>query len=301
MLTLKAALQQQIDRLASTSLVGAERVDATEHCLAGVARLSNEVNEATPSLPAHNQRTYSESVKSLKTRLNDVRAMSQPKPKFSFKSRPKNNSATSLTDAAELAKKSRLQLSGDRPGNDLSSTTQSSRSETPAANGDDTGEANEEEQYPALRDMQEAASIRKPSFSKAQSVTISNHSNLHIILPSSAAHATTSGTLSKLKRCVVDMSVPTAHGQPFAGLSVKNITQSLVVCGRVSGPIHITGMEAVVLVVSCRQFRMHDCKNCDVYLFSTSKPIIEHCSGIRFAPIPPCHVRLPNRREKVVS
>lgn len=262
-------------------------MDATEHCLAGVARLSNQVNEALTYLPAHDQRTYADAVKALKTRLDDVRAATQPRPKFSFKSRQKNSSAISLTDAAAR---------GDRSG--FSSTAGSSEAVSPRGGSDAPGEAQhdaavadaEEPQYPALHDMREAASIRKPSFSQVTSVTISNHSNLHIILPSAASQATSSGTLSRLRRCVVDMSDPTHHGQPFAGLTLKNIKHSLIICGQVSGPIHITGLERTVVLVSCHQFRMHDSQGCEIYVFCPSRPIIERCEGISFAPLPPYYV-----------
>lgn len=53
-----AALQEQMSRLNDTALVGGERVDATDHCLAGIARLSNEVKDASGYLPAHDQGTY---------------------------------------------------------------------------------------------------------------------------------------------------------------------------------------------------------------------------------------------------
>lgn len=134
--------------------------------------------------------------------------------------------------------------------------------------------------------------IRKPSFSQSNSVAISNLTRTHVILPSSAAHATSSGTVSHLRHCVVDMSVPTKTGRPFAGLTLKDIKDSLIVCGHVSGPIHITGLEGAILVVACRQFRMHESKNCDVYLHCASRPIVEDCKGIRFAPLPECYVRV---------
>ena len=35
---------------------------------------------------------------------------------------------------------------------------------------------------------------------------------------------------------------------------------------------------------------MHDCKDVDVYLKCMSKPIIEDCGGIRFAPVPECYM-----------
>lgn len=54
------ALQQQMDRLADTSLVGGERADATDHCLAGIVRLSNEVKDAASYIPTYDQRVYAE-------------------------------------------------------------------------------------------------------------------------------------------------------------------------------------------------------------------------------------------------
>jgi hypothetical protein len=54
------ALQEQMARLADTALIGGERSDATDHCLAGIARLSSEVKDASSYLPTYDQRTYAE-------------------------------------------------------------------------------------------------------------------------------------------------------------------------------------------------------------------------------------------------
>lgn len=132
--------------------------------------------------------------------------------------------------------------------------------------------------------------VRKPSFSQAANVNITGHDGLHIILPSSASHATSSGSITKLNRCIVDMSVPTTNGAPFAGLALKNIKNSLIVAGHVAGAAHITSVEDSIVVVASRQVRMHDCKNVDIYLHCASHPIIEDCSNIRFAPMPICYV-----------
>jgi tubulin-specific chaperone C len=137
-------------------------------------------------------------------------------------------------------------------------------------------------------------SIRKPSFSQAKNVNISGHTGLHIILPSSASHATASGSLTKLNRCIVDMSVPTTNGAPFAGLALKNIKHSLIIAGQVAGAAHITGVEDSIIVVASRQVRMHDCKNVDIYLHCASRPIIEDCNNVRFSSIPECHVSYSN-------
>ena len=83
------------------------------------------------------------------------------------------------------------------------------------------------------------------------------------------------------------MSSPTSSGgQPFAGLTLKNIKESLIICGHVNGAAHLTNVSSSVVLVASRQFRMHESRNCDVYLLTTSRPIIEDCSSIHFAPLP---------------
>lgn len=47
-------------QLENFSLIGGERQDAIDHCLAGITRLSNEVADATGFIPAYDQRTYSQ-------------------------------------------------------------------------------------------------------------------------------------------------------------------------------------------------------------------------------------------------
>ena len=135
-------------------------------------------------------------------------------------------------------------------------------------------------------------SWRRPSFSAARHIGISNQQDLHIILPISAARATAAGSLTDLDHCIVDMSVPTSQdtGTPFPAISLKNIRGSLIVVGRVSGSVHITGVKDSIVVVVSRQVRIHECQNVDLYLHCASHPIIEDCSGMRFAPLPSCFV-----------
>lgn len=133
-------------------------------------------------------------------------------------------------------------------------------------------------------------SVRRPSFSQASSVAISGHQNLHIVLPSSASRATSAGSLKNLNDCIVDMSVPTMNGAPFAGLALRAVNNSLIIAGHVAGAAHITGVVNSIIAVSSRQVRMHDCKNVDIYLLCSSRPIIEDCCNVRFAPIPKFYV-----------
>jgi hypothetical protein len=54
------ALQEQIARLESHSLVGSERKEVVDHLLGGISRLSIEVADVTESVPAYDQRVYSQ-------------------------------------------------------------------------------------------------------------------------------------------------------------------------------------------------------------------------------------------------
>lgn len=127
--------------------------------------------------------------------------------------------------------------------------------------------------------------------SGVSSVSVDDHYGLHIMLPASGSSSTVPASITFLRHCVVDMSIPTADGKPYASLTVNNVKESLLICGQVNGPAHVTAVEHSVIVVSCRQFRMHNCKDVDVYLSCSSNPIIEDCSNIRFGRIPKAYVR----------
>lgn len=143
---------------------------------------------------------------------------------------------------------------------------------------------------------QSGGGVRKPSFSQARDIDISNHRGMHIILPATASRATASGTLTELRGCVLDMSAPFASKKkgvhrgggaaPFNTLAIRNISGSLVIAGQVAGPAHVTGVRDSVLVVNARQVRMHECRNVTVYLWCGSHPIIEDCEDVRVAPLP---------------
>lgn len=193
------------------------------------------------------------------------------------------------------------------------STGENSRAATPPIDGATSGTDSEGMLHPgaatktrALQSLDdsvpdadagaEPGRVQRPSFSDASSVSIAHKANAHIILPMSAAHAVTTGAVSSLRRCVVDMSVPTAASpassvdakasKAFAGMTLRGVRDSLVVCGRVDGPAHVTGLTGCVVVVQCRQFRMHQSSGTTVYLDCSSRPIIEDCEEVRFAPLP---------------
>ena len=245
----------------------------------------------------------------MQEKLDSTRKSLAPKSKFAFKSTlKKNNSAISLNDAAELAMQQRAKLF--KNPKDAASSAESSQAPTPGRPStppsDEVGTTRDRDRRGSLGSFLRAAGVNSPSssaksppssrvrtmsFAGSKSVDISSHSGIHIILPSAAAHATSSGSLTNMRGCIVDMSTPTATGQPFAALSVKNVRQSLLICGKVSGATHVTGVNQSVILVLTRQYRMHECNDCIVYLHADSKPIIEDCHEIKFAPLPGYFVR----------
>ncbi|PIG86196.1 tubulin-specific chaperone c [Aspergillus arachidicola] len=266
------ALQEQMDRLADTSLVGGERTDATDHCLAGIARLSNEVKDAASYIPTYDQRIYAEAIKALQDKLVETRATVEPRPKFSFKTK-KNASAVSLSDAANIVYHGRSMPGYLSPG---TSSVDSSAAQTPNYPSTPLNEPDRMLQpraeiaptsFPAIPtiDVEDIEYKSKSSKGRAfaatavSSVSVNNHVGLHIMLPPPDR---------RLR------------------LTIKGVKESLLVCGQINGPAHITDVENSTIVVTCRQFRMHNCSNVDVYLSASSNPIIEDCTNIRFAQIP---------------
>ncbi|KAL1884112.1 hypothetical protein VTK73DRAFT_6781 [Phialemonium thermophilum] len=266
-------IQEQINRLADCSAVGGERQDATERIMASISRLSNEVADASEYIPAYDLRTYSQTIKALSEQLNSVVSKWAPRNRFQFKSRA--SAPFSTTSKHDFRRLGRAQ---ENPTATVSDATSEQR--------DAVGGLPSEKNYNEEIGRQRGSDNRRPSFSSATDITISDHAGLHIILPSTASRAASAGSLTKLRGCIVDMSGPTTGGALFVSLTVRDVEKSLIVAGRVSGSAHITGVKDSIVVVAARQVRIHECTNVDFYLHCKSHPIIEDCSGLRFAPLP---------------
>ncbi|KAM0561761.1 hypothetical protein ACHAPJ_002930 [Fusarium lateritium] len=274
------ALQDLVDELPSVSSVGGERQEAIDHILASIAKLQNEVSDASDYTPSYDRKQYSETIKTLQDKLSETLTKITPKSKFQFR-----RTKTDHIDMGAPENDPRL-----NPGSLSRAKVATIVSSIPSTNTEDTlSELPPKETYKNYNEEMarpSASSLRKPSFSAAKNIGISNQSGLHIILPASASRATSSGSLTDLNSCIIDMSIPTAAGTAFPGLAIKNVTKSLIIGGRVNGPVHITGVSDSTIVVVARQVRIHECSNVNIYLHCGSHPIIEDCSGMRFAPLP---------------
>lgn len=268
-------LQEQISQLGSIAAVDGERLDATKAIQTDIANLTRQVADASDKLPPYDQRYYAEAIKRLKDMMNEELGRLHPKPRFKFKPRTPSASTANPKNDPRL-------MRGTAPSGPDAAVTDGNVVGVPAmvSRGKDYNEE--------MARLGASGGIRKPSFSTTRTIDIRNHESLHVVLPMTAAKATSSGSLQNMRDCVVDMSGPAAGAASFASLAIREVERCLVVAGNVNGPAHITGVKDSVLVVSARQVRMHECHNVRVYLFCSSRPIIEDCAGMMFAPVPAC-------------
>jgi hypothetical protein len=242
-------------------------------------------------------------IKALQSKLNETCAVSEPRSQFSFKTK-QNDSSISLSDAAALATEGRRSTPGYRfPG---TSSIGSSGNQTPSDPSTPFNEPDKQRQewpeveptsFPVISPTEVLAKSQLesepvPAFaaSGVSSVSVDNHHNLHIMLPASGSTSTVPASITSLRHCIIDMTIPTADGKPYASLTVKGVRESLLICGQVNGPAYMTGVEHSIIVVSCRQFHMHHCTDVDVYISCSSNPIIEDCSNVMFGRIPKAYV-----------
>ncbi|KAF2399846.1 TBCC-domain-containing protein [Trichodelitschia bisporula] len=277
-----STLQNQISALL-TLPQGPELTRSVEAILTTLSTLNRRVQDASTVLPPYDQRTYSSTLRSLSDTLARTRASLAPKPKFAFKRRapaaeaPSNPLAHLPNHGAASTPSAPAALSA--PAFDETTDTESIL----------IGQINAALRAPPgsspVIPVATAGATRRPSFSGARAVVIKGQEVLHIAL-SPESTALGRGTVEGLDRCVVDLSAPTRAGEAsFAGLAIGDVKGSVVVTGRVGGAVHVTGMRDSVLITRCRQLRMHECVRVDVYLVVSSRPIIEDCEGVRFAPV----------------
>lgn len=200
--------------------------------------------------------------------MQEIRNASAPKRKFAFKK--------------AIARKNPVET-GNGPSEGFPVQSQ-------AATGDSTKTASvNEHDYSNSEPQEHQDSLNNgPAAEAAGAITITSLSFTHHRLESASSESGSSISITKIHHSAIDLS--DSLSRPFATLTVNSVTESLLVCGRISGAAHMTGVENSTLIVWSRQVRMHECKNCLVYLRCGSRPIIEDCTGIRFTPFQPVYV-----------
>ncbi|GMH25309.1 hypothetical protein Nepgr_027152 [Nepenthes gracilis] len=85
-------------------------------------------------------------------------------------------------------------------------------------------------------------------------------------------------TVSDLRSCDVKLK-----GRSSA-IFVHRLRNCKVYAGPVLGSVLIEDVEDCIFVLASHQIRVHNAKKCDFYLRVRSRPVIEDCSEVRFAP-----------------
>lgn len=296
-----------ISGLSTTSISGSERGDAVDQCLASIARLNQEVKDASSYIPAYDQRTYGEAIKSLGLKLQEERARFEPRKKFAFTSRANKGGAGLEKDSMSTAKKNESAMSLQGPA-ELNSERRRQGGDYVDGQGTEKAAYSHITPPPGIRAHTEEAAVTtgiaasgtpaaepsrsdQPSSYNSPNVMIADEANMHILLPISASNSTGSGTLSNLTHCIVDLDhhntdATYSDRRSLQTLTLKSIKDCLLICGHVTGATHITNLTNCTIVVSTHQLRVHNSSNCSIYTLCTSRPIIEDCTGIRFAPLP---------------
>lgn len=130
---------------------------------------------------------------------------------------------------------------------------------------------------------------RSDSTSNPNVLTIADLLDGHYVAVEDALRP--SVAITNIKHSIVDLSASVTLARPFSAIAIKEVIGSLFICGQISGAAHITGVKGSTLIISSRQVRIHECRNCVMYLRCSSRPIIEDCHSIRFAPLPEVFVR----------
>eukprot|EP01104_Vermistella_antarctica_P001245 TRINITY_DN11306_c0_g1_i1.p1 TRINITY_DN11306_c0_g1~~TRINITY_DN11306_c0_g1_i1.p1 ORF type:complete len:448 (+),score=83.24 TRINITY_DN11306_c0_g1_i1:194-1537(+) len=73
--------------------------------------------------------------------------------------------------------------------------------------------------------------------------------------------------------------------QPSSSVHMHHMRRCLVILGPVMGSVLMDDCENCVFMIATHQIRIHSSKHCDFYLRMKSRPIIEECSSLRFAPL----------------
>ncbi|GAA5871054.1 hypothetical protein JCM16303_001676 [Sporobolomyces ruberrimus] len=209
--------------------------------------LGAELTEQASELPSYEVGRCERALKTVTEKVNEKKTKSVPKTKFSFKRTTPASSASAASPPVKA---------------------------------------------PTLRNATRtsSSSIELPS----TSLTISSRSKEYLSissLPSTTSSHPEALLLQDLSNCFVDLLSPNnASPSPssssstptFPAIYLSNLRDCSVLLPKIEGSVMIHDCHDCRLVLGGHQFRMHNSKNCSVYLEAGSTPIIEGCQGLVF-------------------
>ncbi|KAI0267459.1 tubulin binding cofactor C-domain-containing protein, partial [Gloeopeniophorella convolvens] len=229
--------------------------NAQQELMLDVRKLRKSLTDATSLLPSYDQRQCQSQMAALEQALEEMRAASAPKAKFSFK------------------RKATKPVSSPAPA--------TSYPPLPAA------QSREESALPAvstfhnlgprshvrlsLQDISTLARADSPS----SDLTISSLDRCIVDLCSAIPEAE-----------------PASYQDPLSltALHMRDLKNTILILPNLKGSVLLYNLHNCTIIVGCHQarlpFRMHNATNVHVYLGISSNPVVEHCSAITFAGYP---------------
>ena len=114
-------------------------------------------------------------------------------------------------------------------------------------------------------------------FYKDSTCTIKDQDNVNIIKYEDEINGKDIGILNVKNSCIQLQGWPSV-------LHAKNIENTVILCGPISGSAFVNNLRNVKLVIACHQLRIHETHNSQFYIHLGSRAIIENCSQVTFAP-----------------
>ncbi|KAK5075236.1 hypothetical protein LTR51_003635 [Lithohypha guttulata] len=278
-----STLRESIDTLAIPDLTASERQASNDQVLAGLAKLSAELADASGNLPSYDQRSYNQALKELYDKLAITRASQTPKPKFSFKNKRL---------AAPVSETNSVSTSRSVTPTHLRDTVYGPIQDSPMPALPSPASHSEYGRNPGRNVLEQRVSADTSMIQDRDHFAVVGRSNTYVGIATitapgiiDAAGGAQGCIVSDTADSIVDLS-PHSNINPPPFLTITSVQSSLLLAPSIKGPAHITALHRSILVLSSHQFRMHDSHEVDVYLFCSSRPIIENCSNIRFASMP---------------
>lgn len=226
-----------------------EKSKALNEALEGIADLQRSVQDASSYSNNHDQAVYASTLKKLQASAENVRNAITPKSRFKFKA------------ARQMAAKADASVDGMEGQNLI----RQSGSESDAAT---TGKERVQTAPPP------EALLKNEGLPVLHS---------RIVLSAQRLSEVSTKSIQNVTKSVIDLA--THQQEPSASLSITDVSTSILFCGNIEGPLHMTSIKSSLIFARAHQIRIHDCEDVTLYLDVGSQPVIERCGNMRFGPL----------------
>ncbi|KAI9137828.1 tubulin binding cofactor C-domain-containing protein [Paraphysoderma sedebokerense] len=262
-----------------------------------IKQLEKEVTDAVIWLPQYDQRQCFDQVRTLLVSLETKKTELTPKTKFSFKSRKQPPGPSSSTSSKSEINSVSLHQSNPTSNPEAQPAIQKPSSLSISSNSISISNYTSSSIiFPRFNYSTKQDFNTQNVQSYDISITNITNSTLYIPFPSISSVGPSSVDPSSAPASVDSVSNTTGNTiksndlpslKSISAIHISNIENSRVVLlPPTEGSILISECNDCVLVVACRQFRIHKSRNTKIYLFVASNPIMEECTALQIAEYP---------------